>query len=77
MVILVIFLGLKILRWRKDEPLAIFEDAPVNLFEQQDCCNKPNIKITSNTGNASGFDGKWAKMYKMQSRNFIKRFNEC
>ncbi|PWG05215.1 DrmB family protein [Polaribacter aquimarinus] len=51
----------KFLRWRKEEPLAIFEDAPVNLFEKQDCCNKPNIKITSNTGNASGFDGKWLK----------------
>jgi hypothetical protein len=51
----------KFLRWRKDEPLAIFEDAPVNLFEKQDCCNNPNIKITSNTGNASGFDGKFLR----------------
>jgi len=51
----------KFLRWRKEEPLAIYEDAPVTLLEKQDCCNNPNIKITSNTGNASGYDGKWLK----------------
>lgn len=51
----------KFLRWRKEEPLSIFENAPVNLFEKQDCCNKPSIKITSNTGNASGFDGKFLR----------------
>ena len=62
----------KFLRWRKDEPLAIFEDAPVNLFEQQDCCNKPNIKITSNTGNASGFDGKWLKCTKCNRGTSLK-----
>jgi len=42
-------------------PLAIFEEVPVRIFENQDCCNNPNIKITSNSGNASGFDGKWLK----------------
>lgn len=62
----------KFLRWRKEEPLAIFEDASVNLFEQQDCCNKPNIKITSNTGNASGFDGKWLKCTKCNRGTSLK-----
>lgn len=51
----------KFLRWRKDYPLAIFDDISVNIFENQDCCNTPSIKITSNSGNASGFDGKWLK----------------
>lgn len=51
----------KFLRWRKDNPLAIFEDISVNIFENQDCCFTPSIKITSNSGNASGFDGKWLK----------------
>ncbi|MDC0178032.1 DUF1998 domain-containing protein [Polaribacter sp.] len=62
----------KFLRWRKEEPLAIFEDASVNLFEQQDCCNKPSIKITSNTGNASGFDGKWLKCTKCNRGTSLK-----
>ena len=66
----------KFLRWRKDEPLAIFEDAPVTLLEQQDCCNNPNIKITSNTGNASGFDGKWLKCSNCTRGTSLKRFNE-
>mgnify|MGYP001597877705 CR=1 FL=1 len=51
----------KFLKWRKEEPLAIFEDTPVKIFEKQTCCNKPNIKITSNTGNASGFGGKFIR----------------
>lgn len=51
----------KFLKWRKEEPLAIFEDAPLEIFEKQTCCNNPNIKITSNVGNASGFDGKFIR----------------
>jgi len=51
----------KFLRWRKEEPKAIYEEVPVNIFENQDCCNNPNIKITSNTGNTSGFDGKFIR----------------
>ena len=51
----------KFLNWRKEEPLAIFEDTPVKIFEKQTCCNNPKIKISSNTGNSSGFDGKWLK----------------
>lgn len=51
----------KFLRWRKEEPLAIFEEVPIKIFENQDCCNNPNIKITSNSGNASGFDGKFLR----------------
>ena len=51
----------KFLRWRKEQPLAIFEEVPVKIFENQACCNNPNIKITSNSGNASGFEGKWLK----------------
>ena len=51
----------KFLRWRCDIPSGIFEDIPVSIFENQDCCNNPATKITSNAGNASGFDGKWLK----------------
>ena len=51
----------KFLRWRKEEPLAIFEEVPIKIFENQDCCNNPNIKIKSNSGNASGFDGKFLR----------------
>jgi hypothetical protein len=51
----------KFLRWRKDFPKEIFKDISVNIFDNQNCCDKPCIKITSNSGNASGFDGKWLK----------------
>lgn len=51
----------KFLKWRKEDPLAIFEDTSVKIFEKQTCCNNPKIKISSNTGNSSGFDGKWLK----------------
>ena len=51
----------KFLKWRREDPLAIFEDTPVKIFEKQECCNNPKIKITSNAGNASGFDGKFIR----------------
>jgi hypothetical protein len=51
----------KFLRWRTIDPNAIFEEVPVDMFGNQDCCTNPNIKITSNTGNASGFDGKFIR----------------
>ena len=51
----------RFLNWRKEYPLAIFEDTPVKIFEKQTCCSNPEIKISSNTGNSSGFDGKWLK----------------
>ena len=51
----------KFLKWRKEDSSAIFEDTAVNIFVKQDCCNNPKIKISSNTGNSSGFDGKWLK----------------
>jgi hypothetical protein len=51
----------KFLRWRKENPSAIFAENPVEIFKNQDCCGTPQIRITSNTGNASGFDGKWLK----------------
>lgn len=51
----------KFLRWRIENPTAIFEEIPANIFSNQDCCNSPKIKITSNTANASGFDGKWLR----------------
>lgn len=53
----------KFLRWRKDYPKAIFDDISVNIFDFQNCCDNPSIKITSNSGNASGFDGKWLKCF--------------
>lgn len=51
----------KFLRWRKEEPSAILQEDLVKMFGNQDCCNNPNIKITSNSGNASGFDGKYLR----------------
>jgi hypothetical protein len=49
------------LRWRIDDSKAIFDQNSVDIFEKQECCDNPNIKITSNSGNASGFDDKWLK----------------
>ena len=51
----------KFLRWRKENPSAILQEDLVKLFGNQGCCNTPKIRITSNSGNASGFDGKWLK----------------
>jgi hypothetical protein len=52
----------KFLRWRNDNPSAILQkDVVVDLFNNQGCCNAPHIKLTSNSGNASGYDGKWLK----------------
>lgn len=51
----------KFLRWRKDEPMAIFDNHTVEIFNKQDCCNSPQIKRTQVKGNASGFDGKYLK----------------
>ncbi len=51
----------KYLRWRIDEPGAIVKGETINLFNYENCCHKPEIKISSNTANASGFDGKWLK----------------
>lgn len=54
----------KFLRWRNDEPLAILQkDSVVDLFKKQNCCNLPVIKITSNSGNASGYDGKFIRCF--------------
>lgn len=33
----------------------------INLFQGQECCGTPIIKITTSSANASGFDGKWLK----------------
>lgn len=49
----------KFLRWRVENPTEIYDEAPANVFSFQDCCDSPKIKISSNTANASGFDGKW------------------
>lgn len=52
----------KFLRWRNDNPSAILQkDSVVDLFNNQVCCNAPHIKLTSNSGNASGYDGKWLR----------------
>jgi hypothetical protein len=51
----------RFLRWRKDEPLALTQGNPINLFEYNRCCNAPVLKISSSNANASGFDGKWLK----------------
>lgn len=51
----------KFLRWRKESPMAIFENNTQDIFQMQNCCNTPNISIKSNSANASGFDGKWLK----------------
>ncbi len=56
----------KFLRWRNDSPGEIYSDLPVDLFSSLPCCGSDdkitaNIKISSSTANASGFDGKWIK----------------
>lgn len=56
----------KFLRWRKEDSLGILKNEIVDLFNFENCCGTDDnptakIKITSNTGNASGFDGKWLK----------------
>jgi Domain of unknown function (DUF1998) len=56
----------KFLRWRNDSPGEIYSDLPVDLFGSLPCCGNDdkitaNIKISSSTANASGFDGKWIK----------------
>ena len=56
----------KFLRWRKENPLGIIKNEVVDLFNSENCCGTDDnptakIKITSNTANASGFDGKWLK----------------
>jgi hypothetical protein len=52
----------KFLRWRKDYPTALnFDNNTVEIFNKEDCCNNPQIKINSSSANASGFDGKWLK----------------
>ena len=48
----------KFMKWRKDDP---FDNNTVEIFNKQDCCNNPQIKINSSSANASGFDGKWLK----------------
>ena len=48
----------KFIKWRKDDP---FDNNTVEIFNKQDCCNNPQIKINSSSANASGFDGKWLK----------------
>jgi hypothetical protein len=48
----------KFMKWRKDDP---FDNNTVEIFNKQDCCNNPQIKINSSLANASGFDGKWLK----------------
>jgi len=52
----------KFLRWRNDTPAAILDrENTADIFNKQNCCNSPQIKITSSNANASGFDGKWLK----------------
>jgi hypothetical protein len=51
----------KFLRWRVDFPKEIFNEDAIDIFRKESCCGKPDISIKSNTGNASGFDGKWIK----------------
>lgn len=51
----------KFLKWRIESPLALFDKTPIALFNLDDCCAQPQIRITSNTGNASGFDGKYLR----------------
>lgn len=56
----------KYLRWRTESPMEINSEKPIDLFNSQSCCGSDDatnaeIKITSSTANASGFDGKWLK----------------
>ena len=53
----------KFLRWRIDSPKEIYNEEAIDVFseDQEPCCDKPDIRIKSNAGNASGFDGKYIK----------------
>ena len=54
------------LNWRINDSGGIHEQSAFDLFQYKPCCGSDNnptskIKITSTTGNSSGFDGKWLK----------------
>lgn len=51
----------RFLGWRTNEPMAINDSIPVDLFSKTPCCNNPKITIKSSASNSSGFDGKQLK----------------
>ena len=62
----------KFIKWRKDNPMAIFDNNTVEIFNKQDCCNNPQIKINSSSANASGFEGKWLKCTNCDKETSLK-----
>lgn len=47
------------LRWRTVQPHDL--NNPVDLYNMQGCCDRPDIQISETAANATGFDGKWLK----------------
>ena len=69
----------KFLRWRNDYPEGILQNKTVDLLkdeETQPCCGDrcgdQNLIISSNTGNATGFDGKFLKCTKCNKSTSLK-----
>lgn len=64
----------KFLRWRNDYPEGILQDKTVDVLNDdiQSCCGDPNLTITSNTGNASGFEGKFLRCVKCNKSTSLK-----
>jgi hypothetical protein len=49
----------RFLRWRTVQPHDL--NNPVELYNMQGCCDRPDIQISETAANATGFDGKWLK----------------
>ncbi|MES2573343.1 MAG: DUF1998 domain-containing protein [Bacteroidota bacterium] len=67
----------KFLNWRTENRLGIEKKETVDLFRYNPCCgtdDKPTsqIKITSSSANASGFDGKWIKCDNCKKQTSLK-----
>lgn len=62
----------KFLNWRIEDPHGILNENATDLFQKKDCCNTPDISIRENSGNASGFDGKWLNCNKCGKGTSLK-----
>lgn len=61
----------KFLRWKVENPIH-FNHKEMDLYSFSDCCDEPNIAITSSSSNSSGFDGKWLKCKKCNKSSSLK-----
>lgn len=58
------------LRWKKDNLRQ--DENGVDLFNQPFCCPHPEIYVTEQAANSSGFDGKWLKCKSCDSSVSLK-----